>query len=142
MYVIDDMAEDHHTQKQLDVMVMLEVAVVKDAILMLEVAAVVKDVVVMVAFAVVEDTVLMVEEATVEKAVEEAVVMGVAVTSVDMDVITNSTRRLTSSLTSIPNIIIVSSFVPTQSYILINSSRRTRKREAKSAINCCTVLIV
>ena len=32
------------------------------------------------------------------------------------DVSRNSTRRLTSSLTNIPNIVIVSSYVPTQSY--------------------------
>jgi len=60
----------------------------------------------------------------------------------DTDVTTNSTRRLTSSLTNIPNIIIVSSYTPTQSYITINNTRRTTRREAKSAIDCCTVLIV
>jgi len=34
----------------------------------------------------------------------------------DTDVTTNSTRRLPSSLTNIPNIIIVSLYVPTHSY--------------------------
>ena len=37
----------------------------------------------------------------------------------DTDVATNSTRRLISSLTNIPTIIIISSYVPTQSYITI-----------------------
>ena len=83
----------------------------------------------------------MVEEAAVEDAVVVVVVV-VAVAAVDTDVITNSTRRLTSSLTSIPNIIIVLSFVPTQSYISINNSRITRRSKAKSAIGCCTVLII
>ena len=54
----------------------------------------------------------------------------------DTDVTTNSTRRLASSLTNIPNIIIVSSYTPTQSYITINNSRRTRRREAKSVLYC------
>jgi len=60
----------------------------------------------------------------------------------DTDVTTNSTRRLTSSLTNIPNIIIVSLFVPTQSYITINNSRRRRKKVAKGVIIFCTVLMV
>jgi len=39
-----------------------------------------------------------------------------------------------SSSSNIPTIIIVSSYVPTQSYITINDSRR--RREAKSAGTC------
>ena len=63
-------------------------------------------------------------------------------TNTNTDMTTNSTRRLTSSLTNIPNIMIVSLYVPTQSYTTINNSRRRRRREAKSVINCCTDLIV
>ena len=51
-------------------------------------------------------------------------------------------NETSSSLTNIPIIIIVSSYVPAQSYITINNSRRRRMRVAKSAIDCCTVLIV
>ena len=69
-----------------------------------------------VAVAVVEDTGLMVEEEAVKDVVVMVVVVVVAVAVVDTDMTTNSTRRLTSSLTNIPNIVIVSSYVPTQSY--------------------------
>jgi len=63
-------------------------------------------------------------------------------TNTNTDVTTNSTRRMTSSLTNIPNIIIISSYVPTQSYITINNSRRRRRRVAKSVVIWCTGLIV
>jgi len=58
-------------------------------------------------------------------------------TNTNMDLTTNSTRRMTSSLTNIPNIIIVSSYTPTQSYITINnSSRRRRSVEGKRERSC------
>ena len=60
-------------------------------------------------------------------------------TDTNTDVTTNSTRRMTSSLTNIPNIIIVSSYVPTQSYITINNSGRRRRKVANSVIICVLV---
>ena len=57
------------------------------------------------------------------------------------DMITYSKSMFTQSNTHSIIIVSVSSNVQSQSYITINTSRRTRRREAKSTIGCCGVLI-
>ena len=54
---------------------------------------------------------------------------------------THSTRILTIQHHHRPTCQPILSYVPTQSYITINNSRRIRRREAKSAISSGTVLI-